>query len=305
MGYWRQMRKGKKSNLANNLLKVISHPGQSTYISGMIKQFLSFCLLVLATVSASQAQSSPAIPDGVIKLTVLPGWRTPGGSHMAGLRIQLKPGWKTYWRAPGDAGIPPRFDWRGSKNIGHVKFHWPRPSVDYSTGMRTIVYKNQVVIPIEFSPRHKGKSLNVKGRVDLGVCKDICIPVSLDFSSTLPASATKPDPAIRNALKSRPILARNAGVKSVSCSIEPISDGLRLTATIKMPSTGKGEIVVVEMSDQNIWVAEASSKRSGQTLTATTELVSPSNAPFMLERSKIRFTVIGSKSAVDIQGCTG
>ena len=72
-----------------------------------------------------------------------------------------------------------------------------------------------------------------------------------------------------------------------------------------MPSTGAGEIAVFETADQGIWIAQATTKRIGSTLTAVTEMVPPSNAPFMLDRSTIRITVMGSKRAVDIQGCTG
>ena len=267
----------------------------------MIKRILILCLL-LASPHAATAQS---IPDNVMQLSVLPGWRTASGSHMAALKIQLKPGWKTYWRAPGDGGIPPQFNWSGSGNIGAVQFHWPRPKVAYINGLRTIGYTDQVIIPIEFSPRSKGQPMTLKGRVDLGVCNDICVPLSVAFSARLPANSTKPDSAIRTALAKRPTPAHKAGVSSVTCMIEPISDGLRLTTTIKMPSTGEGEITVIETADQGIWVAQAVTTRKGRTLTAVTELVPPSNAPFMLDRSKIRITVMGSKRAVDIQGCTG
>ena len=271
----------------------------------MIKQIFAICTVFTASFSTVQAQSGADIPSDVMQLSVLQGWRTTSGTHMSALRIQLKPGWKTYWRSPGDGGIPPHFNWAGSANIATVKFHWPRPEVDYTNGVRSIVYNNEVIIPIEFWPRNTGKPLALKGRVDLGVCKEICVPLSLGFAAQLPANSTKPDPKIRAALKKTPTPAHKAGVKSVSCAIQPISDGLRLTATIKMPSTGKGEVVVIELADPSIWVAEASTKRNGATLTATTELVAPSNAPFMLDRSKIRMTVIGSKSAVDILGCTG
>ncbi len=270
----------------------------------MIKRILIFCLLLASPLTAN-AQSGAPIPDNVMQLSVLQGWRTAKGTHMAALRIQLQPGWKTYWRAPGDGGIPPQFDWSGSKNIGSVQFHWPRPKVAYINGLRTIGYSNEVIIPIEFSPRRAGQPLTLKGRVDLGVCNDICIPVSMTFSAALPAGNTKPDPMIRAALKQAPMSARKAGVSTVTCAIEPISDGLRVTATITMPSTGTGEVTVIEAPDQSIWVAEATTKRSGNTLTATTEMVPPSNAPFMLDRSKIRITVIGSNRAVDILGCTG
>ena len=153
-------------------------------------------------------------------------------------------------------------------------------------GLRTIGYTDQVVIPIEFTPRNPNAPLALSGRVDLGVCKDICIPVNLSFSATLSPNITKTDPLIRAALKQVPMPAHKAGVKTVTCAIEPISDGLRVTATLKLPSTGKGEIAVIEAPNQNIWVSEATVKRRGNTLTATAEMVPPSNAPFMLDRSK-------------------
>ncbi len=224
---------------------------------------------------------------------------------MAALHIRLKPGWKTYWRAPGESGIPPQFTWAGSDNLAAVKFHWPRPKVHYDNGMRLITYKDQVVIPVEFFPKTKGEPLSLRAKANLGVCRDICMPVSLDFSAKLSALITRPDPAIRDALKKRPLSAKQAGVKGVSCLVEPISDGVRLTATLKMPSTGKDEIVVVETADQEVWVAPTEARRSGAALVAVTDLVGPSNAPFALERSKLRFTVMGSKTAVDIQGCSG
>jgi len=271
----------------------------------MMKRILLLSIVLLGYFSTASAQSVAAIPDNIIKLTVLPGWRTQNSTHMAALRIELQPGWKTYWRAPGDGGIPPQFDWSGSENIGAVQLHWPRPKVAYVNGLRTIGYKDQVVIPIEFSPRKAGQPVTLKARVDLGVCNDICVPVSMSFSATLPADGGKPDPLIRTALKNRPTPANKAGVSRVTCAIDPISDGLRVTATITMPSTGGGEVTVIEAPDQSIWVAEATTKRNGNTLTTTTEMVPPSNAPFMLDRSKIRITVIGSNRAVDILGCTG
>ncbi|MCF6314756.1 MAG: hypothetical protein L3J30_00400 [Marinosulfonomonas sp.] len=270
----------------------------------MINRILIFCLL-LASPLTTNAQSGAALPDNVMELSVLQGWRTASGTHMAALRIQLQPGWKTYWRAPGDGGIPPQFNWSGSKNIGSVQFHWPRPKVTYINDLRIIGYSDEVIIPIEFSPRKAGQPLTLKGRVDLGICNDICIPLSMKFSASLPAGNTKPDPMIRTALKLAPMPAKKAGVSTVTCTIEPISDGLRVTATINMPSTGSGEITVIEAPDPSIWVTGATTKRNGSTLTATTEMVPPSNAPFMLDRSKIRITVIGSNRTVDILGCTG
>ena len=286
-------------------LNVISHRANLAYVAHMIKRTLVLCSLLLGLLSSADAQTSTGIPDNVMDLTVLQGYRTHSGTHMAALRIQLKPGWKTYWRAPGDGGIPPQFDWSGSENIKSVQFHWPSPKVALVNGLRTIGYTDVVIIPIEFSLRRKTGPVSLKGRVDFGVCRDICVPMSVAFSATLPVNRTRPDPMIRAALKKVPMPAAKAGVKNVTCTIEPISDGLRVTATLTLPSTGRNEVTVIEAPDQTIWVSEATTKRNGNTLTATSEMVPPSNAPFLLERSKIRITVIGSNRAVDILGCTG
>lgn len=286
-------------------LNVTSIEKIHAYVSRMIKRILLLCSLLLPAATIAPAQSGGGVPDDVMHMTVLPGWRTSDGTHMAALHIQLQPGWKTYWRAPGAGGIPPQFDWSGSRNIKSVKFYWPRPKVSYISGLRTISYSDEVIIPVEFTPGKSGQTLSLEGRVDLGVCNDICIPYSLSFAAVLSAENTKPDQLIRTALTKQPTPASQAGVKNATCAIEPIKDGLRVTATITLPSTGSGEITVIEAPDQSIWVAEATTTRRGNTLTAITEMVPPSNAPFVLDRSKIRITVMGSKRAVDILGCTG
>ena len=264
-------------------------------------------ILLLLALSAFPAfsQSSGGLPDGVMRIEIIPGWRTAKGTHMAAFRIVLKDGWKTYWRAPGDGGIPPQFDWSGSKNLSGVRLFWPRPEVSNSNGMRTIVYHNQVIIPVEFSLNDQSKDMRLKGRVDVGVCNEICVPYSLKFSANLDAQSSKPTRSIQTALKAQPMSARQAGVKSARCLVEPISDGLKVKVILEMPSTGGNETVVLEPGDQSIWVSEPVINRAGNTLTAISELVPPSNAPFALNRSKIRLTVLGSKRAVDIRGCTG
>ncbi|MEJ6478965.1 MAG: protein-disulfide reductase DsbD family protein, partial [Octadecabacter sp.] len=98
---------------------------------------------IALTLAALVALSVPAAADpmdGVAAFDILPGWRTDRGTHMVAVRISLAPGWKTYWRAPGDAGIPPQFQWDGSQNINAAQFHWPIPEVMNQNGMRSIGY---------------------------------------------------------------------------------------------------------------------------------------------------------------------
>lgn len=260
-----------------------------------------FNLLAAGLILAPPA-SSAGMADDVARAEVLSGWRTDDGSHMAAIRITLAPGWKTYWRAPGDAGIPPLFDWSGSENIAGLTIHWPLPEVFKQNGMRSVGYSDVVVIPIEFAPVTQGQDMRIAGRLDIGVCLDVCVPVSLPLAGLL-ASPGAADPAISVALDSLPVSAAAAGVTNVTCAVDPIADGIRLTARIDMPRLEGREIAVMEMTDPAIWVSEAEMSREGGTLIATAEMVPPTGQPFLVNRSEVRITVLAGNRGVDIRGC--
>lgn len=240
--------------------------------------------------------------DAVTGAEILPGWRTEASTQMAGFSLTLAPGWKTYWRAPGDAGIPPQFDWSGSQNVASVRIHWPRPVVFHINGLQQIGYHDRMVLPVEVTPRDPGLPMVLQARVELGVCKEICVPAWFDLNATL-AGAGKGDPAIRSALLARPDTGTEAGLSGIACSVDPIDDGLRITARINIPDQGGTETVVFETADATVWVAQSVASRSGAVLTATTEMVSNTGAPFALDRSGVIVTVLGETGAVEIRGC--
>ncbi|MFA8384870.1 MAG: protein-disulfide reductase DsbD domain-containing protein [Pelagibaca sp.] len=268
------------------------------------RTLVSSFVLALATVLPVAATASDMM--GLSKVELRPGWRMDDGTHMAGLHIVLEPGWKTYWRAPGDVGIPPQFDWTGSQNIKAVSANWPTPIVFFEQGMRSVGYMSEVIIPLHLTAQSAGPEMQIAGEMQIGICKDICIPATLTFAATLPPDVSRPDPVIAAALTNRPYSAREAGVTQVSCSIAPATgnDGLVLHASIDMPSAGGTEFVVVEAGNPHVWVAEPESHREGGTLHASTRLVHVEGRSFALTRSELRFTVIGKSRAVDILGCT-
>ncbi len=268
----------------------------------MMKSFKPFLALaaLLALPAAAPAQN---VAD-VVSARLLPGWRMESGRHMAALRLTLAPGWKTYWRAPGDAGKPPQFDWSGSGNVTAVAVHWPVPHVFDQGGLRTLGYAGEVVLPVEVTPARDGEPIALEGRIEIGVCEDICVPVTLLLGEALPAKGGT-DGAIRAALDDRPMTAAEAGVGRVVCRTEPIRDGMRLTVEMDLPRIAPAEAAVVEFDDPTVWVSEASVTREGGRLTAVAELVPADAAPFAMARQDLRFTVLGAGRAVDIRGCTG
>jgi DsbC/DsbD-like thiol-disulfide interchange protein len=259
-------------------------------------------LLLTVFTALASAQAFATTQDDVLSAGILPGWEMPNGHHMAALQLNLAPGWKTYWRAPGDAGIPPMFDWSGSQNVKSVQIHWPSPTVFHNNGMQTIGYHEALTLPIEVTPIDPSQPIELQAQVDLGVCDEICMPAIVTLSAELKAPGMR-DEAIRAALQSVPLTAQQAGLKTISCEVEPIDDGLRLTAKIALAPRGKTETVAFETRDASVWVGEAQTSRSGNMLTSVTDMVANSGTPFALDRSGVTVTILGEGRAVEIAGC--
>ncbi len=265
-----------------------------------------FALAAVLALSPPPAGAETLSQDKVLKARILPGWRTDRGTQMAGLRLELAPGWKTYWRSPGEAGIPPQFDWSGSENVKSLRLLWPSPQVFDTNGMQTIGYHDLLVLPVEIVPKDPAKPVRLAATVELGICRDICLPATVSIrDSGGAASGKSSDPEITAALSRQPSSAREAGLARIRCEVEPIRDGLRLTARMQIPAGGGRETVAFETADPGIWIAEASSKRQGAELISSTELVPPSGQPFALNRSEVTVTVISGKGSVEIFGCPG
>ncbi|MCV2889399.1 protein-disulfide reductase DsbD domain-containing protein [Ruegeria aquimaris] len=262
-----------------------------------------FGALALASLSFSVAGTSRATSlDDLVQVEILDGGMTARGTVLGAIRLTLADGWKTYWRAPGEAGIPPSFNWRGSRNVGELTITWPAPHVFEQSGLRSIGYKDQVVLPIEITPRKAGQPVRLKGEMEFGVCKDICVPASRGIDHTLDAEAPR-NPAIAAALAQRPYSASEAGVRSATCRLVPTGNGMQIEAEIALPDTGGSELAVFEPSDPSLWATEAETRRQGNTLYARSEILNATGGAFALDRSQMRITVLGSKHAVDIIGC--
>ncbi|MBT0958022.1 hypothetical protein IV417_11550 [Alphaproteobacteria bacterium KMM 3653] len=267
-------------------------------------RLLASACLVAAGALPAAAQSTMPDVDDIIKAEVLTGWQTRTGTHMAALRLTLMPGWKTYWRSPGAAGIPPQFNWSGSGNLKALEVHWPAPEVFLTAGARTLGYSKQVVLPVEITPSQKGQTIRLRGEINLGVCEEICIPATVNVDAQIAGKGAS-DPAIHGALARRPVAASKAGVGTVTCSVTPISDGVQMTTRIPMAQLGNREIAVIEAGNPEVWVSQPEVHREGNTLVATADFVPPRRGAYMLDRSAVRITVLSGPMAIDIAGCQG
>ncbi|WP_313351670.1 protein-disulfide reductase DsbD domain-containing protein [Paracoccus sp. (in: a-proteobacteria)] len=250
--------------------------------------------LLFMTAAPALAQD---LPPGLLSATLLPGWTTSEGHRMTALHLRLEPGWKTYWRSPGDAGVPPRFDWAGSQNLGEVRLLWPRPEVIESGGERTLGYHEELVLPIEITPVISIAPVDAKVVVDFGICQDICVPVRVELQAE--PAGSMPDPLIEAAIARQP----ESSDLQPDCHIAPIADGMQVTATLPAAESDRGDEVAMELADDEIWVSAPETQEAGGKLTAQADFVAASGKPFALDPASLRLTLIGPDDAVEFQGC--
>ena len=134
--------------------------------------------LILASVAFARPALAGLKPDTSVRLLY-------GGANSAALAIEIGDGWKTYWRMPGDAGIPPDFDWSGSVNAKSIEVLFPAPTRFNDAAGESIGYKSHVVFPLRITPEDPAKPVTLGLKLFFAVCKDICIPSNADITRVL------------------------------------------------------------------------------------------------------------------------
>jgi DsbC/DsbD-like thiol-disulfide interchange protein len=116
-----------------------------------------------------------------------------GGGDLAGFEIALSPGAITYWRDPGDAGLPPTLDFSGSDNVASVEPEFPAPKrLKEADGGEAFGYDGGVVIPLRVKPRDPAKPATLKLDADFAVCEKVCLPAKAHLELTLPSAPGSP-----------------------------------------------------------------------------------------------------------------
>lgn len=156
----------------------------------------------------------------------------------AGLHLKLGEDWKTYWKSPGEVGIPPKITWNGSQNVSDVQFHWPAPIRFRAFGIENFGYKDEVVFPLTVTLENPGAPVDLKAAVTTLICSDICVPVefSLDLSLTQGTGRDQDSARLINAFLSRvPTTGNTSGMKSDAATLDTESEMLTLNFTSDLP----------------------------------------------------------------------
>ena len=167
------------------------------------------CLATAISVSsfacaASAQDASPWHSDLHSAVRLLAGSRS-GAVLLGGIAFQLQPGWKTYWRTPGDSGVPPRFDFSKSENVEAVTVLWPAPlRFNDGAGGNSFGYHNNTVLPLRIVLKSADKPVTLRAEISYAVCEKLCIPVDASTELAFTSVASTEDSALFAALETVP-----------------------------------------------------------------------------------------------------
>jgi DsbC/DsbD-like thiol-disulfide interchange protein len=153
---------------------------------------------------ASAQDTSPWLNDGHSAVRLVAGSRS-GAVLLGGIAFQLQGGWKTYWRNPGDSGVPPRFDFSKSDNVEAVTVLWPAPTrFPDGAGGTSLGYQKQVVLPLRIAVKNPDKPVTLRAAINYAVCEKICIPVEANAELAFTSVASTEDSSLFAALDAVP-----------------------------------------------------------------------------------------------------
>ena len=199
----------------------------------------------IATALPARADdASPWSGDSHSAIRLVAGANTAGAAPLrSGVEIKLQPGWKTYWRYPGDSGVPPRFDFSGSENLKAAKVLYPAPHLFSDESGNSLGYKDSVTFPLQVTPKQAGKPVKLQLKLDYAICEKLCVPAQGSAELALATGDSAQDETLRAAEARVPqkVTAAQAGltVRRVNNAAKPL-----IMVDLKAPAGPPVEVFV-------------------------------------------------------------
>src|ERR1700733_3042670 len=142
------------------------------------------CVGSMPPARAQDASRWDGEPHGARRLIAVASLKSAGTKLVrAGIEIRLDTGWKTYWRYPGDSGVPPTLDFSGSENVKSVTVLWPAPTrFADGAGGYSIGYHGDVVLPLRVLANDAAKPSTLRLKLGYAVCSNLCVPVEAELN---------------------------------------------------------------------------------------------------------------------------
>lgn len=214
-----------------------------------------------------------------------------GGNDLAGVEIVLDEEFKTYWRQPGESGLPPRFDWSGSENLAAADLHWPTPSRTKDAAGVAYTYAENVIFPVSITAVDPAKPVKLRLVVEYGACKDICIPARAEMSLVL-AGRSRKRPVIEQALARVPRKRPLGAEGPLAILAAEIAPGEKPTYTIRVRAPAEADLFAE--GPENWYLS--TSLPHGDRFTVTVE-----DRPKNSGAASLRLTLAGGGEAIETE----
>jgi DsbC/DsbD-like thiol-disulfide interchange protein len=220
----------------------------------------------------------------------------------AGIEMKLEQGWHTYWRYPGDSGLPPRFDFSGSENLKTANVRYPAPRLFSDGSGEAIGYSDSVILPIQIVPRQPGKPVILRLKLDYAVCEKLCMPVEARAELPIAAGVSANEVSLAAAEARVP---KSVSAAALELSARRVNDAPKplIVLDLKTPNS-KPAIVFVEGPSPD-WAlpipkpaqgAPAGRQHFGFEFDGLPPGVNPKGGPF-----ELTFTIIEDGRAVEVK----
>src|ERR1700682_966999 len=157
--------------------------------------FLKAVFLALASILCVDAGAAPMVKTEHVEaqLVTEKAAAQPGKPALVGLKLRMEPHWHTYWKNPGDSGLPTKIQWVLPQGWKAGEIQWPFPQPLPVGPLMNYGYEDEVVLLAELTPPADAKpgSAPVKAKAEWLVCKDICIPEKGELDIALPVAVAE------------------------------------------------------------------------------------------------------------------
>jgi DsbC/DsbD-like thiol-disulfide interchange protein len=220
------------------------HAGIGAHLAGSVATLLLLLPTIPSLASRCEAaDSSPWDKGQRSAVRLIAASAMDGGSNpvlRAGVEIRLHKGWKTYWRYPGDSGVPPRFSFARSENVGNVTVKWPSPLRFSDESGQSIGYKEHVIFPLAVQAADPAKPVILRLDLDYAICEKLCMPAEAKAEVDLTSGRTAHDPAL--AVAEGRVPKRSGVGGGMGFSIAAVRQDMPGRVTVDVTAPGIAEI---------------------------------------------------------------
>lgn len=209
-------------------------------------------VLAVGTAAAQLATPDPAAsawsPAQKSRARIVSAGPLDNGVYRAGIEIALDGEALTYWRNPGDSGVPPEFDFAGSTNLASADVSYPAPERHDEEGSEVFGWQRKVIFPVAVQPKDAAKPVTIALTLRYAACEKICIPSEGRMELTLAPSAA-PTPHAARIAQWAALVPRPAAEAGAGFVIERVADAQKPSWLVRVSPAQAGSDLFAEGED--------------------------------------------------------